>query len=425
MKKNFFIIFIFLQFIGCWGERFFAPTLSFSFSKKNNSPFGVNAHQFGNNFNYLPYIKSAGIKWARVDFWWAQIEKEKGNFDFTFFDKMVVQAKKNNINLLPVLGGAPQWALTAENKLKNSKDYAEFVFAVVNHFKGKIKYYEIWNEPNNITFKPPFAKVKEYAKILKISYLAAKKADKNCQVLMGGLAGGIDFAYTEGIYKFAGKNFFDVMNIHPYRALSFSPEKGNLEEDILNLKKLMKKYNDEKKEIWVSEIGWPTSKGLQGGWLGVSEETQANYLIRSYVILCSQGIKKFFWYDAVNDGTDEKYFEHNQGLLTNDLKPKKSYLAYKTLTKFLAGFSFYKNLSPNKRVRFYVFKKDKKFTGILWDHISKTNLKVKTKNNLKFYNREGEEILIKENQLLINENPIFVIGDYREVKNLFNLIFNS
>lgn len=53
------------------------------------------------------------------------------------------------------------------------------------------------------------------------------------------------------------------MNIHPYRAMGFSPEKGNLEEDIINLKKLMKKYNDEKKEFGLVKLAGPRVKDFR------------------------------------------------------------------------------------------------------------------------------------------------------------------
>lgn len=359
-------------------------TLSFSIINKSaeNSPFGVNAHQFGRNFEDLYYLfDSTEIKWARVDFIWNQIEPEKNMFNFYFYDNLYLEAKEKKINLLPVLGYTAFWASSAaENILeerdkyppKNLQDYANFVYQVVNRYKEGIKYWEIWNEENIPLFWKPFPNPKLYAKLLKLSYISAKKADPSCKIVMGGVA-GIDLSFIESVIKEIGTNYFDIVAIHPYTPLGYSPERGALAENIEKLKKLLQKYKCSK-SIWITEIGWPTHTGISHGWIGVSEETQANYLVRSYLISLKCGVEKIFWYDFRNDGEDKTYFEHNQGLLKFDYTPKPSMYAYLTLMSVLEKSKFLKDASWNSRYHCYLFKKGDKIIAAVWSTSGKAIL---------------------------------------------------
>jgi hypothetical protein len=351
---------------------------SFSFSKINessfDSPFGVNCHHFGKDFEDLYYlVENTNIRWARVDFVWNEIEPQKNFFNFYFYDNLYLEAKEKGVNLLPVLGYTALWASSASENIvedrhlyppKNLSDYANFVYQVVNRYKEGIKYWEIWNEENTSVFWKPFPNPKIYAKLLKLSYISAKKADPDCKIVFGGTA-GVDLKFIESVIKEIGTNYFDVIAIHPYAPLSYPPEKSGLVENIRKLKALLEKYKC-KKPIWITEIGWPTHIGVKYGWIGVSEETQANYLVRSYILSLKEGVEKIFWYDFRNDGEDKTYFEHNQGLLNFDYTPKSSFYAYLTLSGILEKSKFLKDASWSKRYRCYIFKKGDKIIASVW-----------------------------------------------------------
>ncbi len=78
--------------------------------------------------------------------------------------------------------------------------WARFVETAVNRYKPGgiialeegwgdgvgVTHWEMWNEPDLIHFWD--GSVEDYARLLKVGYLAAKHADPNAQVLFGGLA---------------------------------------------------------------------------------------------------------------------------------------------------------------------------------------------------------------------------------------------
>lgn len=66
----------------------------------------------------------------------------------------------------------------------------------------------------------------------------------------------------------------------------------------------------------------------------VSEENQAKFVGRTMLLAYAEGVKTIFRYNFrsnENDNTRESHF----GLVRRDLTPKKSYLAYKTLSQML------------------------------------------------------------------------------------------
>ncbi|MBI4505684.1 MAG: hypothetical protein HY691_09125, partial [Chloroflexi bacterium] len=82
----------------------------------------------------------------------------------------------------------------APNKPANQENYwARFVQRAVAKFRGRVAYWEIWNEPD---FRPRAeggwfgfwnGDAQQYARLLKVAYLAAKSVDPQATIIMGGM----------------------------------------------------------------------------------------------------------------------------------------------------------------------------------------------------------------------------------------------
>jgi hypothetical protein len=143
------------------------------------------------------------------------------------------------------------------------------------------------------------------------------------------------------VFANGGLAYMDAVSDHPYTAFYIaSPEVQGLQSEMQNLQKLIKQYNHGRsKPIWATELGWTTS------FLHVSEQTQANYVVRGTVLSLAAGVQKIFWYDLLNDGSDSKATQQNFGLLNQvDAQglytPKLAYTAYAVLARELAGRTF-------------------------------------------------------------------------------------
>jgi hypothetical protein len=220
------------------------------------NPYGTCAHvardEFGVRGQEYALMQKAGIGWARTDFDWANVQKEKnGPFDFSKFDSVVDDAAKAGVQILPILGYSTHFANPAQEHLD---EFAAYIHAVISHFGKRLPVVELWNEENISGFwKDPSAKA--YAPLLKRTYETVKAADPSVKLAVGGFA-GVPFDYITNLYECGAAKYFDIMNIHPYSHPEI-PER-DLERRIGMLRSLMAKYGDADKPMWITEIGWPT-----------------------------------------------------------------------------------------------------------------------------------------------------------------------
>ncbi|HYG75558.1 MAG TPA: glycosyl hydrolase [Planctomycetota bacterium] len=121
----------------------------------------------------------------------------------------------------------------------------ENVRNTVTRYKGRVKYWEIMNEPN-FSMKP-----EQYAELVKQLYPLIKSIDPAAKV-MGPDVCGVDLNWYDIFYKNGGKDFIDILSIHDYEGHE-SVDPVHWAWKIGALKQLMAKYGDEKKEIWQTE----------------------------------------------------------------------------------------------------------------------------------------------------------------------------
>ena len=313
------------------------------------SPFGVleflHWNHDWNNYKYsskedlaraVKLMKEAGIGWLRMDFLWEEIEPRQGEFDFAKYDEIVDLASKNNLNILGLLNYSAPWAAACGEWNCPPRDNSLFVnyaVKVIGRYKGKIKYWEVWNEPDSSTYWATQDGLKGYCALLKEVYIGAKKIDPECKILNGGLANGL--SSVNKLYDNGAKGYFDILNIHifedPLRENAIKPVTVYPELAY----KVMLRNGDAKKRIWITEIGCPgvgQELKVNPWWQGEnpSELQQAEWLERIYTeLLKDKNVEKVFWAffrdckGHWNNGVD--YF----GLVRWDFSDKPSFLAYR------------------------------------------------------------------------------------------------
>lgn len=102
---------------------------------------------------------------------------------------------------------------------------------------------------------------------------------------------------------------------------------------------------------------------------GLSEEEQANLIMRNYLAYLAGGVSKLFVYNLRDKGTNPAEKEDNFGIVKRDFTPKKAYLAYCAMTAALgAEPEFVKDMSPSSAVKALLFKRgeDDKLVLATW-----------------------------------------------------------
>ena len=129
------------------------------------------------------------------------------------------------------------------------------------------------------------------------------------------------------------------MSVHPYRPQP--PE--TVIKDYSKLRELIKRNTPNGKKIPIISGEWGYSN-INWDKARLTDDQQAQYLVREFLINLYQKIPVSIWYDWKNDGNNPDEREHHFGTVRHDLKPKTAYLAVKTLSSTLDGYVIVKRL---------------------------------------------------------------------------------
>ncbi|MDD5618527.1 MAG: beta-galactosidase [Candidatus Omnitrophica bacterium] len=260
-------------------------------------------------------LQEAGVSFVRMDFLWQDLEPENDSFVFDKYDFIVNLLSSKNIRILGVLGYCASWAGETWNcPSQNLGDFADYVSKTVSRYKNKVKYWEIWNEPDSKFYFQLQDGMQTYTQLLKESYQAAKKADPSCKIVLGGMTSEGYYAIKD-IYRNGGKNYFDIINIHPFVNPLNPVEIRKIYTTHNNIERLKAQNGDQDKKIWFTEIGCPgIGRDIEskGWWMGraPSEEEQAKFLYNIYTdVINLANVEKIFW----------AYFRDNKDHFKNDV----------------------------------------------------------------------------------------------------------
>jgi hypothetical protein len=211
------------------------PTKDFRITM-SGSPFGIAAgflygYQGVKPYDFMNEVRKLGSGFTKVYLFWNQVEPEKGKYDWTAVDRFVDQLKSPDEGLLALFSSS-QWAVKRPSSLlppspaKNLDDYYRFVYDVVKHCRGRVRYWQNDSEPNNPIYWS--GTKEEFVAQLKVFYKAVKDADASAVVVVGGYDGlfgppgtfqmpnqQLGLSYFDYVLN-EGRNAFDVFDLRLY-----------------------------------------------------------------------------------------------------------------------------------------------------------------------------------------------------------------
>jgi aryl-phospho-beta-D-glucosidase BglC (GH1 family) len=289
-------------------------------------------------------MAAAGIEWVRIDFCWCQFElRGRGVINEPYValvDRIVDAARARHLKVLGILWGTPPWANGGGNlnvPPSIPDDYGSAAEWVAAHFRGRVAAWEVWNEPNLNVFWT--GDVKTYVDVLRAAYPRLKAGDPKARVVFGGLSYN-DERWLARAYGAGARGYFDVMATHPYQGRGDAPPEAADDgkrwwlTHLPAVRKTMVAHGDGQKPIWLTEFGWSSfdHNAVQSfGRRGVSEQVQADYLLRTIKLVRSRYpyVTNVFWYNERNTVAGNPW-EDNLGLLNRDLSEKPVYRALRT-----------------------------------------------------------------------------------------------
>ena len=279
------------------------------------------------------FLDELGARWVLDTFYWGVIEREQGVFDFSYYDDYVDTAIRQNRKVAAVLGYEAPW-LTPHKKRYISPDniphFLNFVRETVQHFKGRVNVWSIWNEPNFVFWNGPAG---EFYELTVQTAQVIRETDPGCDII-GGVFWRTPARFIKNMHKAGAMKDLDGLAFHPYAITPSGAMK--LHDKFLDvLEKL-----DYSGPVWITEVGYPT-----GGWYPtrVSLNKNPSYIVKTIAGLAVRGARVLFWYelfDSQNEGETSRTFDTSEkffGLAYPDYQRKSGSWAYELCARFLPG----------------------------------------------------------------------------------------
>ena len=313
--------------------------------------------------SYFNGLKALGVTWVRWDLDWNVVQSDgPGSYTWEAVDRVQATAERYGIQSLAILTYTPEWARNSGCKddphcaPADPAAFGRFASAAANRYKGRIKYWEIWNEPNFTFFWKPQPNAALYATVLRQAFAAIKAVDAGTTVLSGGLAASGDEAdgsiapitFMNSLYAQGANAAFDAVGFHPYTYPATPDYKAwwNRWQQIEPVRALMQSRGDSGKQIWLTEYGAPTG-GPGNGFAAnqLSDFTYGHDFMQEAAqqVLLQRGldfyrprvawIGPFFWYSLRDEGTARDSTENFYGLLRADGSKKPAYSTYQNAIK--------------------------------------------------------------------------------------------
>ncbi len=349
----------------------------------NLSPFGVNVFleqevDPAKRALAVEMAADAGFAFLRQEWVWEDIEIHgKGDFEdrrhephrsaWDKYDAIVDLAEEHGMQMIVRISNPPEWTRAAGAEPgtfappDDVQDFADFVSAVVGRYKGRVRYYQLWNEPNIYPEWGAYPISPEaYTALLKAGAEAARAANPDAVLIAGALAATInlqpaaeppanslsDLLFLQRMYDAGAAPYFDIMAVQGYGLWS-GPTDRRMHPRVLNVghhafvRDLMVANGDAHKPIWLAEMNWNAApEGVEPRYGRVSLEQQARYLPLAYERVLSEwpwvGVANTWYLKRATDEWEreqrpEAYFR----LLLPDFSPLP---VYDSIQEFIHAF---------------------------------------------------------------------------------------
>jgi polysaccharide biosynthesis protein PslG len=372
--------------------------------------------------------KSPAVGW-----WW--VEKTSGNYDFSLFDQYVEVAQAHGIDYIYELGNSvPPWASSNPTQPCNNpylgglgcaapptniQDWDNYVTAVVTHYKGQVKFYELWNEPNNP--ESWSGTCAQMVSLAKAAYSIVKSIDPDAMVLTPATTG--PEAAPPGLptparwlqnYLQAGGNLYaDIGTFHGYIAdtsvsPSPMPEQSNssancgvdcfvsITTKVDLFRSVLNKNGLQNAPLFDTEGGWNLKNPPD-------DDTKVEFLSRWYILQAAQGVARVVWYLW---GDSAKAPDASLG--TSNAPLSSAATAYEQVYNWLSGASFTRPCSASGTVWSCHLTRPNGYQGlIVWNTAGSSTLNVSSRY-IQFQDLTGNTTNVSGGTVTIGLKPILL-----------------
>lgn len=299
---------------------------------------------------------AAAAGWTRVFFRW-DVVQPAGPSDWkptNVPDPLLEAEIAAGREVVAVLIGTPAWATESgtSTAVPPLEYWGDFVFKIASQYKGRIKHWVIWNQPDIADPAAPghtwAGSTQDYYRLLKEAYLKIKSVDPAMQVHMAGLTYTWDSdagnpQYLSRLLDLTGADpeaaannyFFDVVSYHLY----YNPR--HMLEILTNVRSMLDAHGLSHKPIWINETNAPPSEDYlepltAPAAISVTLEEQSAFVIQAFALALAGGAERIAFNKMRNDYPHPESVEP-YGLLRADNSRRPAFAAFQVVSTHFAG----------------------------------------------------------------------------------------
>ncbi|MFZ2656303.1 MAG: beta-galactosidase, partial [Victivallales bacterium] len=303
-------------------------SLSYIGKMKNRKSTEISSSRLGVGFECLdremwdpeqawPVLADLGVKWARVQTGWARTEKQTGVYNFAWLDVIVDKLIERGVqpwlsisygnplytkdmNTAPA-GVSPNYQGCNEfgvgfppiHTPEERKGWQNYVRALVIHFRDRVTHYEVWNEPDLLSFWKCQPKASDYVELVRLTAAPLRKEQPGARLIGGAIAWGMtvwSLKFLEDCMKAGLHELVDIVTYHGYKSI---PERHSTQE-IAAFTHVVGKYKPSLL-YWQGEAGMQSFVPEKARGVGAlstmkfSEDIQARMLLRRTLLELHNG----------------------------------------------------------------------------------------------------------------------------------------
>jgi hypothetical protein len=267
-----------------------------------------------------PYVHFSSWRVITPETEWRGLQPNRGLWDFSALDKAIELATDNGVEVLLTLGQTPTWAAArpdevvpngpgASSEPADLSDWENYVRTVATRYKGRIKNYELWNEPRFREVDPYrviagfTGSARQMVAMARIAKKVLAEIDPSARLSSPAIdAGFTGLPRVKAWLKAGGGDVSDVFAYHFYLR---PPER--MPELYRQLRKILDTNGQSGKELWNTESGYfvvNPEQPIAPQWPGsdyvfakvLTPDELAAYVVRAHVLTAAAGLDRFYWY---------------------------------------------------------------------------------------------------------------------------------
>jgi hypothetical protein len=302
--------------------------------------------------NLVSAISQSGVGWVRISLYWGfGVERTRGVFNWTGLDESIAALKAAHINvLITLLGPVPCWARPAPQPsdckkaamvIPDRDAWRDFVTAAVKRYGKDVTYWELWNEPDQVSSivapdQSTEARLQQYRdEILNPGADAVHAADPNAKVVATALS--INYPNTAPEAKMASTlrmitgvapDKIDVVSVHVYAPF-----------DLVSYGKAAREAIGPHPQLWLTETGIREPVAADGTMSDAASQSQESFINNEFARALKSGVYDKMFFFALTDDGETASGRHgdgfglidNQNYTTYPWTPRPAYVALQKL----------------------------------------------------------------------------------------------